>query len=217
MKVYFVNFLLISACVVVLAAPQQPQQIGNIGMPYFGPFTSMFDLASLFPNSVLSTAENMVQSIPIVNLLPVAIESGMHVCETIAKNMDSRLTGLEAGRGVPHIPQTNNEYYGQTGNGQPSVWPPNFPNPPTNEFSPAVPASPPFAVQPRAVPAMPAIPAMSAVFAPPAMPAYDKLYQVNAESNSPSTKPSNAHNKEEHTVEHGHKTVKSSKKTVHKH
>lgn len=225
MKVYFVNFLLSLAYVVVLPAPapQQPQQMGNIGLPYFGPFTAMFDLASLLPTSFLSTAENMVQSIPIVNMVPATIETGIQMGENIAKIMDSKISTLEMSRGVPHLPQPVNPeaYFGQTGF-RPAAWPSNFPSPQVNEFSPVVPALPPFSAPfsapPPAAPAMPTFAAQpSAVPAPPAMSAYDNLSQVSADSNVQSPKPSGEH----HNVKKStnvHKAVsKSAKKTVHKH
>lgn len=226
MNVYFVNFLLSLACVVVLPAPapQQPQQMGNIGIPYFGPFTAMFDLASLFPNSVLTTAENMVHAIPLVNIVPAVIESGIKMGESIAKDMDSRISDLEIGRGVPNLPQQfpAGQYYGQSGI-PPGAWPSNFPNSQTNPIAPALPpfpTQPPFLAQPpfSAQPPFPALPSVvPAVPAPPAMPAYDNLYQVNADSILQSTKPSGEHRKEEQHVEkstNGHKTVKITKKTA---
>lgn len=232
MKVYFVNFLVILACDVSLPAPmltpvsvpQLPQPFDNYGTSPTGLFSTMFDLASLLPNSFLSKTQNVVHSIPIVNMLPAAIESGIQMGESIAEDMDCRLSKLEIGRSFPYTPQNfqPDQNYGPTGM-QPGYWQPNFPYPPINDFKPVVhQAMPPVAAPPAFSPmpeyAAPPTPALSPFTPPPpplpvtdlpaepapqAVPTNDGSYQVNGAANLFSTLP---------ISEHFHQTIKTSKK-----
>lgn len=90
MKLHFVCFLLALACVTVMTAPTPtpaPQQNGNMGVPFFGPFSAMYDLATSFAHFV-----------------PAVLRTGMQMANNVAKGMDHTLSGLAGGNGVTNLP-----------------------------------------------------------------------------------------------------------------
>lgn len=99
MKLYIVCLLVALACVAVMPAPA-PQQIGgNVSASSNGPLTTLYDLATMFPSSVLSSAQNAMGRIPIVNIFPAALQSGIQVGKNVAEGMDHTLLGITGNRG----------------------------------------------------------------------------------------------------------------------
>lgn len=119
MELHFVYFLLILACdgVAPVPVPQLPQQNGNIGATPFGPFSVLYDLATLFPSSVLTTSSNVMGPIPFLNMIPAAFASGIQMGENVAENMDARLSAITGNSGAPNLPQPfgDQRNFGQIG------------------------------------------------------------------------------------------------------
>lgn len=98
MKLYIVCLLVALACVAVTPAPA-PQQSANVSASTFGPLTTLYDLALAFPSTVISSAQNAIQRIPFVNMVPAALQTSIDVGKHIAQGMDHTLLGLAGGRG----------------------------------------------------------------------------------------------------------------------
>lgn len=98
MKLYIVCLLVALACV---AAMPTPQQSGNVGAASIGPFTTLYELVTLLPNTVITTAQNAIRGIPLINILPAALQSGILVGKHVAEGMDHTISGILGGRGGP--------------------------------------------------------------------------------------------------------------------
>lgn len=98
MKLYTVCLLVALACVAVTPAPA-PQQGVNVSASTSGPLAQLYDLAVALPSTFISSAQNAMQGIPLVNFFPAALQTGIAVGKNFAEGMDHTLLGLSGGRG----------------------------------------------------------------------------------------------------------------------
>lgn len=96
MKWCIVCLLVALACVAAMPAPQQSETVGATST---GPLTTLYELATLLPNTFLSTAQNAMRGIPFANLFPAALQTGLQVGKNVAEGMDHTITGITGGRG----------------------------------------------------------------------------------------------------------------------